>query len=556
MAARPLLGPHLPLLLAVLGLGAPGESGHGALKPPTNVQVSGVNTNLAVTWAWDNVNSADDLNVTFSANYQMVKRKNSESWRNLTGCHHVPYHTCNFTVEKLHFDKKYSVRVRAETWEGDSQWSNPITFTPNSVEIGPPAAVDVTSIRGAILINISAPEAKVKRKMWEEEDLAYAIILWKNNSNEEETRYTTSDPVYPVYDLVPGVTYCLKVQAFQIQDRKLGLFSPVHCFKKQEKGSEEQPVPENVRVDALNTKYVLKWEWNYTREPNVTFAVEMLSSYKQMNEDNWMKVNLCENITTFECDLSLKLFFYGKYHFRVSAANGGRNRTFSDTVTFSPIHDTEIGPPSEVKVNIVKDVLQIVCSAPENMSEFYQWSYYHLILWKNPLDTQIKHYKEKTPFFVIQELEASTTYCLKVQAVSENESKSGSFSEAQCITTTPDPQRFLKTWGVVLILIGITILSFLAYLCVCPLQRYIKHIFFPSGKLPSSIDKGMPESPTNNQFLLQQEEPTDMCYIINNINCKKDILEINNDSKPFKASSRDSGNYSNEDEITGDIVSA
>ncbi|MEE6467983.1 hypothetical protein FKM82_008128 [Ascaphus truei] len=243
----------------------------------------------------------------------------------------------------------------------------------------------------------------------------------------------------------------------------------------------------------------------------------MLSSYKQMNEDNWMKVNLCENITTFECDLSLKLFFYGKYHFRVSAANGGRNRTFSDTVTFSPIHDTEIGPPSEVK---------------------------------------IKHYKEKTPFFVIQELEASTTYCLKVQAVSENESKSGSFSEAQCITTSPDPQRFLKTWGVVLILIGIAILSFLAYLCVCPLQRYIKHIFFPSGKLPSSIDKGMPESPTNNQFLLQQEEPTDMCYIINNINCKKDILEINNDSKPFKASSRDSGNYSNEDEITGDIVSA
>ncbi|KAM4702422.1 interferon alpha/beta receptor 1-like [Discoglossus pictus] len=544
MAAWPGLGYQIVLLLAWVILWVTGQD---SLEAPWKVQISGVNNNLTVSWSWHDVNHEDDK-VTFSVFYQEVQRR-KVVWKSVNGCLNIPSRTCNFIVDQNKFDRKHSVRVRAEKLEETSPWSNVVLFTPSfTAQIGPPTAVTLNPIDGNVEINISAPDAELGRSLWEEDDLNYIIIVWQNNSNEEKT-YRTYVPFCTLSCLVRGATYCLKVQAEL--SIKRGLFSPVSCFKNEAKGSDDQPTPHNVRVHAFNHNHALNWDWNYELDPHVTFSVEILWSHQVCDPKGWSVLEGCENITTSECECDLsQLSIYGSYFFRVSAFSGNRNKTLSDAVAYSPIADTIIGPPKNVTAEIIKKkMLSLVVTDPEVgiFQDIFMWNY-HLIIWKNSSESQVVHYNATVPFFTIKHLEASTVYCFKVQVYEEF--KRGLFSPVQCITTPADT----SIWIIVPILIGITVLALLAYLCVCPFQRYVKHIFFPSGRLPSSIEKGVVDSPTNHNFLLQQEEPTDLCYIITNTINEDDMTQTYKSVQSSAASTRDSGNYSNEGEITGDDI--
>ncbi|XP_053561938.1 interferon alpha/beta receptor 1 [Bombina bombina] len=459
--------------------------------------------------------------------------------KSLTGCLNVPYFTCNFTVNHKMFNRTVSIYVRAERLQEYSPWSNPVVFSPfKLVEIGPPAAVNVKSRDGRVKIKISSPDAKLEKQLWRN-DLNYSIVVWEKKSNKERT-YFTSQSSYELYDLPLGEMYCLKVQALNDVSSKRGLFSPVECFKV--KGMDAQQIPQNVRVKALNINYVLKWEWDYEQDPEVTFSVEKAWSSQS---DTWYPVSQCANITASECNIS-DTYFYGTFYFRVSAFSG-RNKTLSRKVTFSPFNDNVIGPP-RFEIKNIESTLYVAVTPPilGHLSDMYTFSY-HLVKWRNSSEEKVDHYYEHSPYFAVDNLEAPAIYCIKVQVVYQR-NKSGLFSDIDCVTIHPAAHSLLKYIIVPVLVVLIAFLSGIVYVCACPLQRFVKHIFFPSGKLPSSIEKGVLDSPKSCNLLLHEEEKTDLCCILNSPG--EDHVQLYKSDESFKASSVDSGNYSNEEETT------
>uniref|UniRef100_A0A8D0H818 Interferon alpha and beta receptor subunit 1 n=1 Tax=Sphenodon punctatus TaxID=8508 RepID=A0A8D0H818_SPHPU len=568
------------LLLVVTALGsAPRCTGQMNLKSPQNVSVHIVNTNFTLKWDWDIRN---DPNVTFSAHYQRQKfededyetvlckngkldyGENGTNWTAVSGCQNVMLTECDFSAFMLTecdfsaiscFLDCYNVHIRAQKGEENSQWSSIFQFAPDQIaEIGPPG-VQLKSTDGIVKINISPPETNQKRKMWPNDlRYTYRVVYWKNSSNSEPKNIIIF-PRDEFTDFAPETTYCLKVQAYIKFPPKDGFFSPEYCITT-DKVWNGLPRPAKLNIHALNMKFLLKWDNQY--DQNVSFTVQCLSGFfRKLYEDyshNWDTVLGCNNITIAQCDFSSAVHFSGTYELRVQAMSGS-NKSHWNTITFDPKKQNEIGPPS-IKVNASNELLRVLVFAPgesenKSMSEFYDLSY-RVFYWKNSSDAEGKPKVEKQPSFTIPGLTASTLYCLKVQAFSPGDNKDGHFSSMICVRTLDGEASFLFILGV----FGVAILAtFIVIMFSFGLYRKIKYVFFPSIKSPSNIENiGRPTS--SSPYLLTSEESTEKCCIVDNILIEEETIQTTlKDYNHSKQSSRDSGNYSNEDDTSGSRTS-
>ncbi|XP_069492396.1 interferon alpha/beta receptor 1 isoform X2 [Ambystoma mexicanum] len=551
----------LPLLAALLLLGTPWRSpvchgaGTGALPEPQDVRVHIKEPAFTVTWKWhgnSTANNANDFNVTFSGYYKRYKKENKERWKELSGCQKVSVTKCDFSPE-LNFLDKYDFRVGATRGKVSSKWSKPFTFVPSAIaELGPPA-VQIESIDDFINLNISAPE-HLKNPIWDESDFKYDIIMWKKDSSEQPTRkhVCSSDTID---GLALNTTYCLKVAALLITHQKKGSFGPVSCIHTPQ--TILKPQPENVRIHALNSKFILKWDWNFSYDKNLSFTVEYV--WKQCLQSsaktvNWSSLPDCTDIVITECRLLSEIYFWGDYWFRVRASNGTGPAVLSKKIKFNASKDTEIGPPSNINVNVSDGILQIKMAPPgepenQSMTEYYTLSY-NVVLWKNSSKWETMNKSGEQTFFTFPDLDPLTLYCLKVQAIAKEENKTGQFSAVHCIKTAAGNPSVWKTIavGVYTALGGCSILAVLFFVSYY-LKKWIGYVFFPSCTLPSNIKECMQDHHMNKAYLVYAEEYTERCCVTQRIaTTERDEADGNRERNPSKQSSRDSGNYSNEDE--------
>ncbi|XP_074852918.1 interferon alpha/beta receptor 1 [Carettochelys insculpta] len=543
-------------LLVLLGAAALG-AGLMNLASPQNVQVDIVNTNFTLRWKWD---SESDYNVTFSAQYKRRSVYDDEEetdWKEMSGCQNATGTECDFSSAITEYLDSYDVRVRAEKGEEKSPWSTSLSFVPHSVaKIGPPG-VQLASRDGVLEIYISPPEENQNQKMWRNDiSFAYNAVFWENSSNTQP-KIKTVNRREKIYDLAPATTYCLKVRARLTRERKVGSFSPVHCIKTADRALNVLLHPVNVKVHALNMKFLLTWDNQY--DQNVSFIVQCLSGHlRSLPEDDsnkWITVSGCENISTAQCDFSSAIVPFGTYFLRVQAMNGYNKSRWSNEIKVDPCIVNEIGPPS-VTVNSTEDSLRIKLTSPgesenKSMSELYDLSY-RVLYWKNSSDAEENIKEEQQLFFTITDLTPLTLYCLKVQAFSPLYQKDGHFSDVICLKTLKGKTSIATIFlAFVIGLIAFSSLASLFIFSVYYISRRIRYAFFPSCKPPSNIEF-FGRQPFNIPYLSTSEEATENCCIIESI-----VVEETNqtdDYKHSKQSNRDSGNYSNDDDTSGTKV--
>ncbi|XP_040194834.1 interferon alpha/beta receptor 1-like isoform X1 [Rana temporaria] len=518
-------GPGILLLPLLAGLG----SAVSDLEPPSDIWIRNQKGNLSATWNWKM--DYDNMEVNFTVFYQEFGMAASE----IPGCVHIEEPECNIPSELLDFSKNYTLHVRVETPQGNEQFGS-VNFQPNLTEWPPTPTLYVVPSDGLVKGDISTPVHPV--------DAKYIVVLQHMNSGvETEIRPPLSSFQILYCDLHVDEMYCLRAQIYDLQAGKYSPFSAAHCFMRS------KALPENLRVEGINTIYLLKWDWDYQKNPNVTFSVQ--KSYSSQN--NWGLLEGCENITTSECNVS-SLDFYVRSKLLVSVYNAQTDEHNSSIVTFLPMEETLIGPPTNLKLTIQDNDLHIAVEAPEGFrhkgfQDFCTWMY-HLKAWKNSAPMEVIAMESKVSHFTIKAVKASETYCANAHTRCEHSNRTGLYSETYCIAT--DPRSYVKEWIIGSVFGAIIVISIILYICLCPLKRYLKHVFFPKSKLPSSIEKGLQDSPPNyinNFFLLNEEETTDKCYIMQNSPVDAEVTIDKNNSG---AKGRDSGNYSNEDEVTGD----
>ncbi|XP_068931025.1 interferon alpha/beta receptor 1 isoform X2 [Petaurus breviceps papuanus] len=499
-------------------------AGEKNLKTPQNVSVEIVDHNFILKWNWDN---EPNSNVTFSAYYQKISSSKMSDWIELIGCQKVTGTKCDFTSTNLKAFEKIRLRIRSEKGQETSPWYNVTQFVP--FQIG-----------------------TVKSNMWATHisSFIYSLIIWKNSSSVEETSHT----VYSgdkINNLSPETTYCLKVQAILPIQKKSGSYSPILCINTT--AEHKLPRPENVEVDAVNN-YVLKWDYPYE---NINFQVQyLLGYYKRIPSDysdKWKTLSNCKNITSRHCDFSREITTDGIYYLRVQASNGTITSLWSAERKFDTRIHTRRGPPSII-VKPDKDSLSVYISIPgESEKKPISQDYpliYEVTYWENASNIENKVIvKEK--LFTVSDLKPLALYCFKVKALLEDEksNKYSQFSNVECKKITPDEQG--KSWIAGICFVFIIILIFIAY-CLKHLLKGVKSVFYPSCKPPSNMGEWFSDLPSKH-LLVISEEPTESCVIekINNTVLEETNQNGINVDICSKQDNQDSGNYSNEDETSG-----
>ncbi|NXS61924.1 INAR1 protein, partial [Brachypteracias leptosomus] len=532
-------------------------AGQTILKSPQDIQVYVVNTNFTLRWNY----TGNDTGVTFSAEYRFEDfESNATEWQKLPGCQNVTGTKCNISSAITKYYNMNHVRIRAEKREEVSSWSSIFEMIPYYIaQIGPPG-IQLQSTNGVIKIKVSPPEANQVRKMWVDHlSFKYNLVIWENSSSAE-FRTQRIFPTAIIDDLAPETTYCLKVQATLLLIMKEGLFSPIRCVKTTRKAVNNLHCATNVSVLALNMKFHLHWNNKYKQ--HVSYNVQYLIGYlKELHDDyslKWLNVPGCENITDTQCNFSSIITTTGFYYLRVQAVSEDNKSCLSNEVKVEPLVTNEIGPPG-VKVDISDLLLHIQISPPGSESEVMRDNYdlsYRILYWKNSSnneeDIQVKEIKQTIG--TVSGLTPATWYCVKVQAFTEVYNKSSHYSKEECVKTPEGkilPLIILVTFVTALIAVCLvaTPLGFALYHA----YNKIKYVFFPSCQPPLNIE-GFGRHFFSSPYLPAAEELIENCSIIEPV-----ITEVNQtnfkDYKHSKQSSRDSGNYSNDDDTSGSKVS-
>uniref|UniRef100_H2ZW70 Interferon/interleukin receptor domain-containing protein n=1 Tax=Latimeria chalumnae TaxID=7897 RepID=H2ZW70_LATCH len=218
----------------------------------------------------------------------------------------------------------------------------------------------------------------------------------------------------------------------------------------------------------------------------------------------WSDVDPCINTTQTECDFTASFLesclYFCKVYVRVRAQTEKEVSDWAVTPQFDPVIETEIGPPSLVRVESRSGMLYVTILNPfveaENkpLEDIYEDIRYNVSYWeKGTLEKNQTGPVETMPV-MLNNLKPWTTYCLQVQLlvrVSDDEDKAGQLSKDHCSVTTADvwtriARLTLILFGFMLVIVVVIVGCFLI---IQYGRRVVKYIFHPPYKIPSHIEE-------------------------------------------------------------------
>ncbi|KAK9970058.1 hypothetical protein ABG768_028192 [Culter alburnus] len=211
----------------------------GDLSRPQNLSLQTLNTQYVLHWDWaDDQQTAVNGTLTFTAQYLSVlqsrKAAHKQKWR--TVCADVSERHCDFTDAGLNYWGIYYLRVRANTAQWFSSWTN-ISFCPDrDADLGPPSSVKLTSVKGDLEIVIADPLSSTNESMKTlAPDMHYLIQYWKKPEDYKKGKVLkTKNNVVTLSELDGSTWYCVRVQSCCDFYNKTSVFSDTHCTRTED----------------------------------------------------------------------------------------------------------------------------------------------------------------------------------------------------------------------------------------------------------------------------------------------------------------------------------
>ncbi|XP_069058557.1 interleukin-10 receptor subunit beta isoform X2 [Pleurodeles waltl] len=232
------------------------------------------------------------------------------------------------------------------------------------------------------------------------------------------------------------------------------------------------PPPQNVRMNSVNFRHVLQWDppvyhggnltysTKYTRRSCIDRGVEdsslelkdpcRLSKGSTVDSEGGSNVH-CIDVFQDTCSKTFltKCVFSGLYYssFCLSVRSHFNNDTSDwQSIHFSPLEDTIIGPPSDLIVKSRTGFLDVSFECPmyedeherSCLSQIYGSWLYTVRYWKKGTSSQVNIVTTVQSFVTLSNLESWTTYCLQVQASTPDFKKTGELTPVVCEKTSDD----------------------------------------------------------------------------------------------------------------------
>ncbi|XP_059403003.1 interferon alpha/beta receptor 1a-like [Carassius carassius] len=322
--------------------------------------------------------------------------------------------------------------------------------------------------------------------------------------------------------------------------------------------------PENVSMDSLNTRYVLRWDWPHETAINqtVTFTTQCLEEYrsrKASNEKKWRLV--CVNVLEHHCDFTGAILHYKISFLLRVRANTSQQSSSWVQISFCPEDHAALGPPSSVKLSSVKGDLEIIFTDPlsstnQSMKTLLEDKLSYLIqYWRRSEEPQkAKVLETNNNLVMLTELDRQTWYCVRVQSRDVFYNKSSVYSDTQC-TRTEGQMPYWEIFLYVLIGLLLFFLLVLLYFCFYKMFTLLKNTFCPDIQLPDHIQELL-FSESKKPQLLSPEYPESVCEPLVLVRTELDAVAVDEHSNAGEEDSSthsrhgsgDSGVYSTEED--------
>ncbi|XP_048833722.1 interferon alpha/beta receptor 1b-like isoform X2 [Brienomyrus brachyistius] len=148
------------------------------------------------------------------------------------------------------------------------------------------------------------------------------------------------------------------------------------------------PMPQNVRVEAVNDRYVLKWEWDSMRTGS---SSKFTADYSLSTISDYTVV--CNQTTEHLCDYTpMNLHYFASYLLRVRAEGPAGTSDWSQCL-FSPEEDASLGPPSQVDVvsgisSLKVFIMESLTTQNQSMSSILQIICFEVSYWEEQAPKQ------------------------------------------------------------------------------------------------------------------------------------------------------------------------
>ncbi|XP_016339593.1 interferon alpha/beta receptor 1b-like isoform X2 [Sinocyclocheilus anshuiensis] len=323
--------------------------------------------------------------------------------------------------------------------------------------------------------------------------------------------------------------------------------------------------PDNVSVDSLNTRYVLRWDWPHESAVNqtVTFTVQYLAerlSRKASHEKYW--TSMCVDVLEHRCDFTAaELHYLALYLLRVRANTSQRSSGWVQ-IRFCPDKHAALGPPSSVRLRSVKGHLEIIITDPvtssnQSMKTLLDNNLRYLIqYWRRSEEPKkAKVLQTENNVVMLTDLDRQTWYCVRVQSRYDFYNKISVFSDTHCTRT----EGQMPYWQIFLYFLISLLLSFLLVVllsfCCYKMFTLLKNTFCPAIQLPDHIQE-LWLSDSEKPQLLAPESPESVCELLVMVSAELDAVAVDEHSNTEdqdssthgRHGSGDSGVYSTEED--------
>ncbi|KAI1885461.1 hypothetical protein AGOR_G00220440 [Albula goreensis] len=297
---------------------------------------------------------------------------------------------------------------------------------------------------------------------------------------------------------MPGVKPCL---TFTLT---LTVATALHC-------------PYNVRMDAVNTRYVLEWDWHKMKDTYSTnFTAEYTYDNLESRNDSFRRV--CHRTPETHCDFSAQNLSYSSCYALRVRAEGQRANSRWCNLTFCPDEHASLGPPRGVEVQSRQTMLFVIISEPLTVYNTPMSSEltleYRVLYWERHRPHKNGSKELEYSQGTLSPLQPGTEYCLQVCAFSRGLEKTSPYTSTLCVHTR-DNSRHSLSYIMFGLLVCVLLVMGLLYL-----HRSKIRALCQTPHLPSS----MQDPPSLScQLLKLQEEDT--CTAVEVISVQEQTVE-------------------------------
>ncbi|MFT7819087.1 interleukin-20 receptor subunit beta [Arapaima gigas] len=277
--------------------------------------------------------------------------------------------------------------------------------------------------------------------------------------------------------------------AFKVQRQHLGprqsplLRSLTPVMLRTVTGAGLLPPPQDVFVDSVNMKHLLRWRPPESSCSIFSYSVQFQGEFElQILNGSWEEVHMCQRIRTHVCDLSAHLSSDSDYVLRVQAECDGNTSHWEHLAKPFNRKQTQLAPPTISIHTVGTSALVNLPDLPPPLELF-------LVHWQRGDEGQasIVELSPEQRMFHLSKLQEGVTYCLRAHVHLHGSNRSVA-SETHCFSITdlrqPRPKvAALCVSALVILALLCALLWYMTRFC-----RTLVHSFCPEETLPDALE--------------------------------------------------------------------